>query len=76
MKFIKDMKRIPSQHAAPCNGNGGYRLPTRARIATGDKYPGGRDVPNLQRHPLPLKTPPTHGVTGERQPLQFILEYL
>ena len=26
--------------------------------------------------PLPLKTPATHGVTGQRQPLQFILEYL
>ena len=36
MKFIKDMKSTPSQHASPCNGNGGYPLPTRARIATGD----------------------------------------
>ena len=26
--------------------------------------------------PLPLKTPPTQGVTGQRHPLQFILEYL
>ena len=25
---------------------------------------------------LPLKTPPTHGVTGQRHPLQFTLEYL
>ena len=75
-KFIKDMKSTPSQHAAPCNGNGGYPLPTRARIATGDKYPGGGDGPNPQRHSLPLKTPPTHRVTGQRHPLQFILEYL
>ena len=76
VKFIKHMKRIPSPHAAPCNGNGGYSLPTRARIATGDKYPGGGDGPNPQRHPFPLKTPPTHGVTEQRHPLQFILEYL
>ena len=75
-KFIKDMKSTPSQHAAPCNGNGGYPLPTRARIATGDKYPGSGDGPNPQRHSLPLKTPPTHSVTGQRHPLQFILEYL
>ena len=26
--------------------------------------------------PLTLKTRPTHGVTGQRHPLQFILEYL
>ena len=26
--------------------------------------------------PLPLKTPSSHGVTGQRHPLQFILEYL
>ena len=26
--------------------------------------------------PLPLKTPPTLGVTGQRHPLQFILEHL
>ena len=76
VKFIKDMKSTPSQHAAPCNGNGGYPLPTRARIATGDKYPGSGDGPNPQRHPLPLRTPPAHGVTGQGHPLQFILEYL
>ena len=75
-RFTKDMKSAPSQHAAPCNGNGGYPLPTRARIATWDKYPGGGDRPNQQSHPLPLKTPPTHGVTGQRHPLQFILEHL
>ena len=38
---VKNMKKIPSQHVAPCNGNAGYPLPTRARTATGDKYPGG-----------------------------------
>ena len=76
VKFIKNMKGKPSQHAAPCNGNGGYPLPIRARIATRDKYPGGGDGPNSQRPPLPLKTPPAHGVTGQRHPLQFILEYL
>ena len=76
VKFIKDMKSTPSQHAAPCNGNGGYPLPTRAHIATGDKYPGGEDGRNPQRHPLPLKTRPTHGVTEQRHPLQFILAYL
>ena len=43
MKLAKDMNKVPSQHVAPCNGNGGYPLPTRARIATGDKYPGGGD---------------------------------
>ena len=43
MTFIKNMNKTPSQHVAPCNGNGGYPLPTRARIATGDKYPGGGD---------------------------------
>ena len=52
VKFIKDMKKTPSQHAAPCNGSGGSPLPTRARIATGDKYPGCGDGPNLQRHCL------------------------
>ena len=26
--------------------------------------------------PLLLKTPPTQGVTGQRHPLQFMLEYL
>ena len=26
--------------------------------------------------PSPLKTPPTHGVTGQKHPLQFILECL
>ena len=26
--------------------------------------------------PLPLKTQPTQGVTGQRLPFQFILEYL
>ena len=76
VKFIRDMKSTPSQHAAPCNGNGGYPLPTPARIATGDKYPGNGDGPNPQRHPLPLKTPPTHRVAGQRHPLQFMLEYL
>ena len=76
MKFNKAMKSTPSQHAAPCKGNGGYPLPTRARIATGDKYPGSGDGPNLQRHPMPFKTPSTHRVTGQRNPLQFILEYL
>ena len=43
MTFIKDLNRIPSQHVAPCNGNEGYSLPTRARIATGDTYPGSGD---------------------------------
>ena len=52
VKFIKDLKKTPSQHAARCNGNGGYPLPTRARIATGDKYAGGRDGSNPQRHSL------------------------
>ena len=41
--FAKDMKKIPSEHAAPCNGNGGYTLPNWARIGTWDKYPGGGD---------------------------------
>ena len=43
MIFIKNMNKTPSQHVAPCNGNGGYPLPIRARIGTGDKYPGGGD---------------------------------
>ena len=43
VKCTKDMNKTPSQHAAPCNGNGGYPLPTRAHIVTGDKYPGGVD---------------------------------
>ena len=72
--LTKDMKKIPSQHAAACNGSGGYPLRIRARIANGDKYPGGGDCKT--RMPLPLKTPSTQGVTGQRHPLQFILEYL
>ena len=52
MKLIEDMEKTPSQHAAPCNGIRGYRLPTWARIATGDKHPGSGDGPNLQRHCL------------------------
>ena len=43
MKFNMNMKSAPSQHVAPCNGNTGYSLPTPARIATRDKYPGGGD---------------------------------
>ena len=41
--LVKNMKKMPSQHVAPCNGNEGYSLPTRARIATGGTYPGGGD---------------------------------
>ena len=36
-------QNVPSQHVAPCNGNEGYSLPSRAHIATGDTYPGGGD---------------------------------
>ena len=43
MTFTKNMNNAPSQHVAPCNGNTGYSLPTRARIANGDKYQGGAD---------------------------------
>ena len=43
VQFIKYVKSTPSKHVAPCNGNGGYPLPTWARIATRDKYPGGGD---------------------------------
>ena len=43
MTFIKNMNKTPSQHVAPCNGNEGYSLRTRACIATGDTYPGGED---------------------------------
>ena len=43
VSFVKNMKKKPSQHVAPWNGNEGYSLPTRARIATRGTYPGGRD---------------------------------
>ena len=43
MTFIKSMDKTPSQHVAPCNGSGRYLSPTPARIATGEKYPGGGD---------------------------------
>ena len=43
MTFIKIMNKTPSQHVAVCNGNEGYSLPNRARIATGDTDPGGGD---------------------------------
>ena len=43
MTFTKNMINIRSQHVASCNGNEGHSLPTRARIATGKKYPGGGD---------------------------------
>ena len=38
---IKNLNEILSQHVARCNGNEGSSLPTRAHIATRDKYPGG-----------------------------------
>ena len=41
--LVKNMNKIPREHVAPCNGNEGYSLPTRARIATGGTYPGGGD---------------------------------
>ena len=34
LNLIKDVKKTPSQHAAPCNRIGGYPLQTRAHIAT------------------------------------------
>ena len=40
-KFMPTMRKAPSQHAVPHNGNRRYSLPTRARIATGGKYPRG-----------------------------------
>ena len=52
VKVSKNMNKIPSKHVAPCNNSTGYSLPTRARIATGDEYPGGGDGPNPQRHSL------------------------
>ena len=41
--FTKNMKNLPSQHVARCNGSEASSLPTRAPIATGGKYPGGGD---------------------------------
>ena len=41
VRLVKNMNKMPSQNLAPCNGNEGYSLPTRARIATGGTYPGG-----------------------------------
>ena len=74
MTLIKNMNKTPSQHVAPCNGNEGYSLPTRARMATRDTYPSGGDC--KINNAIALKTPPTQGVTGHTHPLQLILEYL
>ena len=41
MTLIKTMNKTPSQLVAPCNGNEGYSLQTRPRLATGNTYPGG-----------------------------------
>ena len=43
VNLVKNMEKIPSQHVAPSNGNEGYSLRTRPRIATGGTYPGGGD---------------------------------
>ena len=74
VKFIKDLKKTPSQHAAPCNGIGGYPLPTQTRIAT-EINTQAVEMAQIAT-PLRLKTPPTHGVMGQRHPLQFILVHL
>ena len=37
--LVMNMNNIPNEHVAPCNGNEGYSLPTRARVTTGDTYP-------------------------------------
>ena len=42
-KIIKNMRKTPSQHVAPCNGIHRYSLPTRAHMVTGGKYPGGAE---------------------------------
>ena len=60
--LTKAMNKIPSQHVAPCIGNGGYPLPTRARIATGDTYPGSGDC--KIRNAIAFEDP-THSRSGE-----------
>ena len=72
--FAKDMKKIPSQHVAPCNGNGGYPLPTRARIATGDKYPGGGDC--KIRDAIAFEDPTRSRSDGAKAPIAIHIRIL
>ena len=74
VKFTKDMNKTPSQHAAPCNGNGGYPLPTQARIATGDKYPGGGD--GKIRNAIAFEQPTHSRSDGAKAPIAFHIRIL
>ena len=62
--LIKNMNKIPSQHVAPCNGNEGYSLPTRACIATVDKYPSG-----LDRNAIAFEDPTHPRSDGAKAPI-------
>ena len=74
MTLAKDMNKIPSQHVAPRNGNGGYPLPTRARIATGDKYPGdgGCEI----RNAIAFEDPTHSRSDGAKAPIAIHIKIL
>ena len=72
--FAKDMNKIPSQHVAPCNGNGGYPLPTRARIATEDTYPGGGDC--KIRNAIAFEDPTHSRSDGAKAPIAIHIRIL
>ena len=74
VKFTRDMNKTPSQHAAPCKGNGGYPLPTRAHIATWDKYPGGGD--GKMRNAIAFEDPTHSRSDAAKAPIAIHLKHL
>ena len=74
LKFTKDMKKTPSQHAVTCNGNGGYPFPTRAHIATRDKYPGGGD--GKIRNAIAFEYPTHSQSDGAKAPIAIHIRIL
>ena len=74
MTFIKNMNKTPSQHVAPCNGNEGYTLPTRARIATGDTYQGGGD--GKIRNAIAFEDPTHSRSDGAKAPIAIHIRIL
>ena len=74
MKFTKDMNKAPSQQVARHNGNTGYSLPNWASIATGDKYPGGRD--GKIRNAIAFQDPTDSRSDGAKAPIAMHIRIL
>ena len=62
MTFNRNANNTPSQHVALWNGGTRYSVPTWARVATGDKYPGERN--GKFRHAIAFENP-THSRSDE-----------